>query len=289
MGLAIGVFLLGGYATAGLVTLSQPPPANGLWFGIGLTGGQVTFYAWVGVALFVIALESLALLGGMFSARYAPAPSAAGEAIPAVSLARRRAQIRRLTLANGVRATMVGVGAILLIGLVLTGAAEQVGVRVCCLSSDCTLATGICPFTLTGLWVTVALLAACAGLIAVGLAVSPRLQRMQTSSVNGRTVVASVAWNLSGTFLAFLGWGLSALGLLLPWDYFGGGPMYCSEPPCRYPYVLSGYPLGLVAVGVVALGAGAALLAYGVLGRRGARATRRGRTSSTIPPDFPGS
>ena len=264
---------LGLVAISEVYTLSQSPPANGLAFGIGLTGSQVTQFSWAGVALFVAGLSSLLFLGGSYFVRSAlPLLSSSELSSPTGPAARQRT--RRLTAVNALRATFVAFGAVLMVSLVLMGAIDQVGVRECCSGNNCGPEPGVCSFSVTGLWLVSALQAAIAGLVALGLTGVPSVRGLGIGSGPGGRYPAVPGGSLAGCFLTTLGLSLVALGSLLPWDFFGGTAMYCSEPLCEYPHVLTGYPFDLVGAGTACLLIGAALLILVGLRNRAARGLR---------------
>jgi hypothetical protein len=282
---AVGVFFLGSLATSEVYILSLPPPANGLWFGIGLTGWQVTVYAWVSVALFAAGFACLLFLSLRYFAASAPPPlpsrTLSSSSVPPAG--RRR---RKWTARNGLRATLVAVGALLLVGLVFTGAVGQVGVRECCSGSNCGPEPGVCSYSTTGLWLIVAMLAGSAGLVAVGLTGAPGPRSSGSDPEPSVRKLALLGPSLAGCFLVPLGSGFVTLGLLLPWNIFGfcpgapeGTPIGPFGSACSYPYDLAGYPLDLVVAGALLLSVGAILLAFVGI-RYGKRSRDQGRVGS---------
>jgi uncharacterized membrane protein len=164
---------------------------------------------------------------------------------------------------------VTGAGIALLGGTVLLGAIAQVGVSLCaiCHGNDCSFGSQVCPGSVLFLALIVAFLMMEALLVALGLS-KPEVARWTIPpSVTGleraRRVRREKPLNILAPFLAFFGWALMALGLMLPLDIFGS----CVEP-CDYPWVLSGYPLLLVIVGAVLLGSGVALFGTIAVQRR---------------------
>lgn len=148
----------------------------------------------------------------------------------------------------------------------MLGAISQVGVRLCavCSGNQCGPGVEVCPGSLVLLTMFVAVLAGMSFLIAIGL--SPRaiaaVAGGSESPAPGHTEPPfALEREILAPFCSFLGWGLCVLGLLLPWDIFG----FCLDGPCEYPYVLIGWPLLLVILGAVLLGAGA--IVFDMIGR----------------------
>jgi hypothetical protein len=155
------------------------------------------------------------------------------------------------------RLGLVVAGSIGLVLVVLGGAAAQAGVTQCavCAGNVCGPGTEVCPGSVALLVFFVALLATACSLIAVGLSGWTARTRAGNTKQSEDRPNSPTDLDLIAPLLLFFGWGLLALGLLLPWDIFG----FCHEP-CEYAYVLSGYPLALVIGGAVILTSGAFLL-----------------------------
>jgi len=158
------------------------------------------------------------------------------------------------------QAMVTGLGIIALGVTTFTAAALQVGASLCaCVGSSCS-GPQVCPDSIVVLSVVVALLMMEALLVALGL--SPRALARGAYRLglyrpaNPPMAEAEPALHIAAPFLAFLGWALLALGLMLPLDIFG----ICHGPTaCTYPWVLSGYPLLVVLVGFVTLAIGSGL------------------------------
>lgn len=157
------------------------------------------------------------------------------------------------------QAMITGLGIIALGVTTFTAAALQVGASLCtCAGSSCT-GPQVCPDSTVVLAVVVALLMMESLLIALGL--SPRALARGAYRLGLYRPTAppaadsEPALHIAAPFLAFLGWSLLALGLMLPLDIFG----ICHSNGCTYPWVLSGYPLLVVLVGFVTLAIGSGL------------------------------
>jgi len=158
------------------------------------------------------------------------------------------------------QAMITGLGIIALGVTTFTAAALQVGASLCaCVGSSCT-GPQVCPNSIVVLSVVVALLMMESLLIALGL--SPRalargayrlgLYRPPSSPL----AASEPPLHIAAPFLAFLGWALLALGLMLPLDVFG---LCHGQSGCTYPWVLTGYPLLVVLIGFVTLAIGSGL------------------------------
>jgi hypothetical protein len=174
-----------------------------------------------------------------------------------------------------VQAVILVCGTFLLLALVLTGAAGQAGLQLCaiCTGNVCGPGTAVCPGSVAYLEMIVVSLAVASFAIAVGLSESlvARMGGLHGALARNRPgKPAHTIASLPGPFLLFFGWGLIALGLLLPWDLFGN----CRDGPCDYPYVLSEYPVLLVIAGGVCLATG--IVFFSLL------SLRRGNSTSPI-------
>jgi hypothetical protein len=249
-----------------------------------LVGGN-----WTNVVPTVLGLVLLLLLALVYRSRSAAREPSTGDVATSLSSV--------ATTSNGPRALpfprrppvpvravpsiLVGVGILALLVLVVGGAVDQLGVLQCCNGYGCGPSPGVCPDSLVNLGITGFLMAGCAFLIAAGVFLGTTPPRARGSLARGSSGSTPVLLALLGPSLVSFGWGLTTLGLLLPWDVFG----FCLEP-CRYAYVLSGYPLGLVEGGVASLASGAVLLIFGAIRRspRGGRPARSAARSPSIAP-----
>lgn len=166
------------------------------------------------------------------------------------------------------RVVMVGAGSFGLVLIVFLGTILQVGVVQCavCAGNVCGPGVEVCPDSAVGLGLIVGLLAAASVMIAVGLSGWTVTRRAGATKRSESLPAAPTDLDFLAPLLLFFGWGLLALGLLLPWNVFGT----CYYGPCVYAYDLSGYPLVLVVSGTIAIASGAPLLAWtGIRRRRG--------------------
>jgi hypothetical protein len=181
--------------------------------------------------------------------------------------------------------TGVGIFAILL--TVWTGAITQVGMQQCpiCTDNFCN-GSGPCPGSVDARVSIGIVLGIEAFFVSVGLSARALANAIKSPSEGTESAFPrgpQLALHVLAPFLMFWGWAMVLLGLILP---FGWGQT-CAEP-CGYPtfpWVLSGFPLDLVVVGGVILGAGVVSLAIVALQlRRSARARgRKPATASEVP------
>jgi hypothetical protein len=162
-------------------------------------------------------------------------------------------------------AIITGFAILTLVLTILVAAAAQVGVKECivCTGNSCTgTGSSSCPETLIAVVTTGAFLAVESFFVSVGLSLSAFANAfgwLPKGRELGLPKGRQLALHLAAPTLMFLGWALLVLGLILPFGLF----QLCHQA-CGYPYapwMLVGYPLLLVEIGSVVLGAGAVLLA----------------------------